>query len=91
MNGGNFRVIEARKAGTLAVRRGELKANTSPGCPELRMPAQVAFYHARACAIGSDHLVYEMTTSTGEVGTYDVTIAIKDVARPGLRSGESRI
>jgi hypothetical protein len=73
-----IRVIEAPKSGTLTVRRGELKTDQIAGCPGLKMPAQVVFYQARAGTTGSDHLVYEVTNPTGEVGTYDVTITIKN-------------
>jgi hypothetical protein len=73
-----IRVIEAPKSGTLSVRRGELKTDQIAGCPGLKMPAQVVFYQARAGTTGSDHLVYEVTNSTGEVGAYDVTITIKN-------------
>ena len=72
------RVIEAPKSGTLTVRRGELKTDQVAGCPGLKMPAQVVFYQARAGATGSDHLVYEVTNPTGEVGSYYVTITIKN-------------
>jgi tetratricopeptide (TPR) repeat protein len=62
-----IRVIEAPKSGTLTVRRGELKTDQVAGCPGLKMPAQIAFYQARAGSIGADHLVYEVTNSTREV------------------------
>ena len=73
-----IRVIEAPKSGTLTVRRGELKTDQIAGCPGLKTPAQVVFYQARAGAVGADHLVYEVTNPTGERGTYDVTISIKE-------------
>ena len=63
------RVIEAPKSGMLTVRRGELKTDQVAGCPGLKIPAQVVFYQARVGATGSDHLVYEVTNSTGEVTT----------------------
>ena len=63
------RVIEAPKSGMLTVRRGELKTDQVAGCPGLKIPAQVVFYQARVGATGSDHLVYEVTTPTGEVTT----------------------
>ena len=84
-------VIEAPKSGMLTVRRGELKTDQVAGCPGLKIPAQVAFYQARAGATGSEHLVYEVTTSTGEVGTYDVTITIKDAPEQVKPSSGSRI
>jgi hypothetical protein len=75
----------------LTVRRGELKTDQVAGCPGLKIPAQVVFYEARAGATGSDHLVYEVTNPTGEVGTYDVTIAIKEVPEQIKPSGGSKI
>ena len=64
------RGVEIRRA-----HRGELKTDQVLGCPWLKIPAQVVFYQARVGAIG-DHLVYEVTTPTGEVGAYDVTISV---------------
>jgi hypothetical protein len=40
--------------------------------------ALLLFYPPRAATTGSDHLVYEVTNSTGEVGAYDLTITIKN-------------
>jgi hypothetical protein len=60
------------------VRRGELKTDQVAGCPGLKIPAQVVFYQARAGAVGGDQLIYEVTNPTGEVGSYDVTITIKN-------------
>jgi hypothetical protein len=55
------------------------------------MPAQVVFYQARTGATGSDHLVYEVTNPTGEVGTYDVTINIKNPPLQVKSSSGSKI
>jgi hypothetical protein len=85
------RVIEAPKSGTLTVRRGELKTDRVAGCPGLKMPAQVVFYQARAGVTGSDHLVYEVANPTGEVGTYDVGINIKEAPEQIKLSGGSKI
>jgi hypothetical protein len=74
----------------LTVRRGELKTDQVAGCPGLKIPAQVVFYQARAGATGSDHLVYEVTNPTGEVGTYDVTIKIKEAPEQIKPSGGSK-
>jgi hypothetical protein len=74
-----IRVIEAPKSGMLTVRRGELTINSVPNCPGIKIPAQIAFYQARAGATGTDQLVYEVTTFNGEVGAYDVTVTIKEV------------
>jgi len=51
----------------------------------------VAFYQARAGSIGADYLVYEVTTSTGEVGTYDVTITIKEVPKTTAPGKDQKI
>lgn len=72
-------------------RRGELKTDHVAGCPGPKTPAQVMFYQARGGAVGTDHVVYEVTTSTGEVATYDVTIAIKEAPEKVKPSGGSRI
>jgi hypothetical protein len=86
------RVIEAPKSGTLTVRRGELKTDQVAGCPGLKTPAQVVFYQARTGATGSDHLVYEVTNPTGEVGTYDVSITSKTTpAQPSSAGKNQRI
>ena len=86
-----IRVIEAPKSGLLTVRRALLTTDKIAGCPGLKIPAQVVLYQARAGATGSDHLVYEVTTATGEVGSYDVTINIKEASEKGKSSAGSKI
>ena len=86
-----IRVVATPKSGTLTVRPGELKTDQVAGCPGLKTPAQVVFYQARAGAVGTDHVVYEVTTSSGEVGTYDVTITIKEAPEQGSPSSGSKI
>ena len=86
-----IRVIEAPKSGMLTVRRGQLKTDQIAGCPALKIPAQVVFYQARPGATGTDHLAYEVTTPTGEVGTYDVTVKIKEAPEQVKPSGGSKI
>ena len=76
------RVSQVPKSGTLTVRRALLTTDTIPGCPGLKIPAQVVFYQARPSATGNDHVVYEVTSENGEVGTYDVTINIKEAPKP---------
>ena len=85
------RVIEAPNSGTLTVRRGELKTDRIAGCPGLKIPAQVIFYQARAGAAGSDHLVYLVTNPTGEVGSYDVTITIKESPKSNSGTKDQKI
>ncbi|MGO8797796.1 MAG: hypothetical protein ACLQJL_01775 [Roseiarcus sp.] len=74
----NIRVVEPPKSGTLTFRRGVLTTSNVAGCPGLRIPAQVAFYRARAGATGTDHIVYLVTNTDGAAGAYDVTINIKE-------------
>ena len=86
-----IRVIQVPKAGTLTVRRALLTTDKIAGCPSLKIPAQVVFYQARAGATGSDHIVYEVTDFNGEVGTYDVTIKIKEAPEQVRPPGGSKI
>jgi hypothetical protein len=71
------RIIEAPKSGLLTVKRAVLTTDKVAGCPAVKVPAQVVFYHARAGYTGPDHLNYEGTSESGEVDTYDVTITVK--------------
>lgn len=81
------RVVEAPRLGTFSVRRGVLTTNKLPGCPGLKVPAQVAFYEARAGVIGTDHIAYIVTNADGSVGAYDVTINVREAPKasaPGV-------
>ena len=86
-----IRVVQVPKAGTLTVRRALLTTDKIAGCPGLKIPAQVVFYQARAGATGRDHIVYEVTDFNGEVGTYDVTIKIKEAPEQVRPPGGSKI
>jgi hypothetical protein len=72
-----IRVIEAPKSGTLTVRKGVLTTDKIAGCPGLKAPAQVVFYHARAGYVGPDRVKYVVTNEDGAVNTYDMTINVK--------------
>ena len=76
------RVIEPPKSGLLIVRRATLTTNQIADCPGLKAPVQVVLYQARAGSGGSDHIVYKVTNSDGEVGSFDVTITIKEAPKP---------
>lgn len=71
------RLVEAPKLGTLIVRRAVLSINTVAGCPNLKTPAQVAFYQPRVGSAGSDRTSYEVTSENGEVATYEMMITVK--------------
>ena len=77
-----IKVLKAPKSGTLTVRRAELTTDKIPGCPKMKVPAQVAFYQARTGGTAMDHLAYEVTNDNGEVASYDFTINIKEAPAP---------
>jgi len=83
-----FDVLQAPKLGLLTVRKGVLTTNQVAGCPGLKIPAQVVFYRARAGSAGPDHVIYKVTSASGEVETYDVTITVKPAPPPSAPSGE---
>jgi len=77
-----FDVLQPPKLGLLTVRRATLTTDKVAGCPHLKIPAQVAFYRGREGSAGTDHVVYKVTSSGGEVETYDVTITLKPAPAP---------
>jgi hypothetical protein len=83
-----IRVTQSPKAGFLVVRKAVLSTDKITGCPALKTPAQVVFYQARADYAGPDHVSYEVTSSNGEVASYDVTITVKPAATPSEPGGE---
>jgi hypothetical protein len=86
-----IRVIEAPKLGTLTVRGGELTTSVTASCPNLKAPAQLLFYLARAGAVGSDHIVYAVISFDGRIDGYDVTITIKEAPKVPAASQEKPI
>jgi len=77
-----FDVLQAPKLGVLVVRKALLTTNEVAGCPGLKIPAEVVFYRGRNGSAGTDHVVYKVTSSGGEVETYDVTITLKPAPPP---------
>ena len=77
-----FDVLQAPKLGVLIVRKAMLTTNKVAGCPGLKIPAEVVFYRGREASAGTDHVVYKVTSSGGEVETYDVTITLKPAPPP---------
>jgi hypothetical protein len=77
-----IRVIEPPKLGVLTVRKAVLSTDKVAGCPELKTPAQVAFYQAHADYVGPDHVSYEVTSENGEVAVYEITITVKAPPAP---------
>ena len=69
------------------VRRGTLATDKVAGCERIRVPAQVVFYNPKEGYVGSDHVIYEVTDSNGQVTTYDMTITVK-AGPPGAPSGK---
>ena len=85
-----IRVLEAPKSGTLTVRKAVLTTNKIIGCPSLKTPAQVVFDLANAGYAGPDHVKYEVTSESGEVATYDVTITVKAAAPQSPPAGAAK-
>jgi len=77
-----FDVLQAPKLGVLVVRKAMLTTNKVAGCPGLKIPAEVVFYRGRDGSAGPDHVVYKVTSSTGEAEVYDVTITLKPAPSP---------
>jgi hypothetical protein len=75
-------VLQAPKLGLLIVRKALLTTEKVAGCPGLKIPAEVVFYRGRDGSAGTDHVVYKVTSSGGEVETYDVTITLKPAPPP---------
>ena len=84
-----FDVLQPPKLGLLIVRKALLTTNKVPGCPGLKIPAQVVFYRGREGSAGTDHVIYKVTSYSGEVETYDVTITLKPATAPSTPSGKA--
>jgi hypothetical protein len=72
-----IKVMEPPKAGTLSVKSGE-RVYTVANCPPIKIPAEVLTYQARDGATGTDRLVYDIVSATGQVSTKDVTIRLQE-------------
>jgi len=83
-----FDVLQAPKLGLLIVRKAMLTTDKVAGCPRLKIPAQVVLYRGRDGSAGSDHVVYKVTSSNGEVETFDVTITVKPAPAPSPPGGQ---
>jgi hypothetical protein len=77
-----FDVLQPPKLGLLIVRKAMLTTNKVAGCPGLKIPAEVVFYRGREGSAGPDHVIYKVTSSSGEVEVYDVTITLKPAPAP---------
>lgn len=77
-----FDVLQPPKLGVLIVRKATLTTDKVAGCPHLKIPAEVAFYRGRERSAGTDHVVYKVTSSNGEVEVYDITITLKPAPAP---------
>ena len=78
----NIRVIEAPKSGTLTVRKAVLTTDMIAGCPGRKTPVEVVLYLAHADYAGPDQVKYEVTSESGAVATYDITITVKAAPAP---------
>jgi hypothetical protein len=77
-----FDVLQPPKLGLLTVRKALLTTDKVAGCPGLKIPAEVVFYRGRDGSGGTDHVVYKVTSASGEIEVYDVTITVKPASAP---------
>jgi hypothetical protein len=77
-----IRVIKPPKHGLLSIRAGAVTTNQVANCPNLKTPAQVVFYQGNPEYQGADELAYEVTSSSGEVGVYNIAITVKEAPKP---------
>jgi hypothetical protein len=75
-----IKVVEPPKAGTLSVRSGE-RVYSVTNCPPIKIHAEVLTYEARDGATGTDRLVYDIVSATGQVSTKDVTLRLQDAPK----------
>jgi hypothetical protein len=78
------RLIEPPKAGVLTVRRATLTTGKVAGCPDLKIPAQVAFYQARAGLRRDDH---RQGTASDDPSGCEGSIAVRPATQAMLRQG----
>jgi hypothetical protein len=77
-----IKVTEPPKDGALIVQKGMLATNKFAGCGRIKVPVQVVFYQSGNGYTGSDHVIYEVTDSNGQVTTYDVGITVQSGPPP---------
>ncbi len=80
------RVVTPPKHGILSIRRGAVTTSQIANCPNLRTPAQVAFYLGNADYAGADEVSYEVTSANGEVAVYNISIVVKPAPKPAPKS-----
>ena len=71
-----IKVMEPPRSGTLNVRSGE-RVYTVANCPPIKIRGEVLTYQARDDATGTDRLVYDIVSASGQVSTKDVTIRLQ--------------
>ena len=86
-----IRVIKAPKHGVLSIRTGAVVTNRVANCPNLKTPAQVVFYQGNADYQGADELAYEVTSSSGEVGVYNISVTVKEAPKPAPATPGDRL
>jgi hypothetical protein len=82
----SVRVLKFPTSGILTAKAVDLTTSRVAGCPKLKTPAQFIFCQSRAGYIGRDRVRYEVTSETGRVAIYDVTITVRAArSRPESR------
>jgi hypothetical protein len=75
-----IKVMEPPHSGTLSVRSGE-RVYTVANCPPIKIRAEVLTYEARDGSTGTDRLVYDIVSASGQVSTKDVTLRLQDAPK----------
>jgi hypothetical protein len=85
------RVLSIPRSGSVTVRSAEATIRSLAGCQPFRTPAQAVFYQSQPAFTGEDKLRYEVTSSNGDVTTYEVVITVHAAAKPAHKSNQDRI
>lgn len=84
-----IRVVEPPKEGALTVKTGQITTSQIPGCPRMTLSGQAVLYTARNGEADIDRLAYEVTSATGEVVTYQVTVNISEKRQAPVSPSQS--
>ena len=77
-----IRVISAPEHGSLTVRVVTLTTNQYPGCPALRLPAQVLLYKSVLNYEGNDQVSFAVTFENGQMQMHQITIVVVKEGEP---------
>jgi hypothetical protein len=75
-------VITSPEHGSLTVRSATLTTNQYPGCPNLKLPAQVLLYKSVPNYVGSDLVSFTVTLENGDMQAHRISITVDKVGEP---------